>query len=123
MEQLAVQNYSAFIGSAEVTQGVKQVWAVAVGLGQGWYFQTDSLIIMTTSNPPIQNYFLVLKRCFGTMRVLQKMRSFGSRAGSRHFSKLRINLAHVLRSCLGLRSGKSLLTSILAVTANHPEIL
>ena len=25
MEQLAVQNYSAFIGSAEVTQGVKQV--------------------------------------------------------------------------------------------------
>lgn len=33
MEQLAVQNYSAFIGSAEVTQGVKQVWAVAVGLG------------------------------------------------------------------------------------------
>ena len=35
MEQLAVQNYSAFIGSAEVTQGVKQVWAVAVGLGRG----------------------------------------------------------------------------------------
>lgn len=25
MEQLAIQNYSAFIGSAEVTQGVKKV--------------------------------------------------------------------------------------------------
>lgn len=33
MEQLAVQNYSAFIGSAEVTQGVKQVPNVGFGWG------------------------------------------------------------------------------------------
>lgn len=37
MEQLAVQNYSAFIGSAEVTQGVKQVPG-GVGWGYGAVF-------------------------------------------------------------------------------------
>ena len=48
MEQLAVQNYSAFIGSAEVTQGVKQVGGHR-GHGNQYYVRWLSNLSTTTS--------------------------------------------------------------------------